>query len=164
MRKEKNKELEIGKDTERNNSMSVDTKSNVIKGPWNLTASLKRRAAASQKDWAEKEKMAQDFVFTEELTEAICVKLIQSLSDNKVDVNKPIFQKYLPFLNETIKSYIMGVKGYTHPLQEFVDKIMNENKSIFLKNFTFTNMICFADDTFFFHHVNNSGCSVVTNL
>ena len=107
--------------------MSVDTKSNVIKGPWNLTASLKRRAAASQKDWAEKEKMAQDFVFTEELTEAICVKLIQSLSDNKVDVNKPIFQKYLPFLNETIKSYIMGVKGYTHPLQEFVDKIMIES-------------------------------------
>jgi len=105
----------------------VDTKSNVIKGPWNLTASLKRRAAASQKDWAEKEKMAQDFVFTEELTEAICVKLIQSLSDNKVDVNKPIFQKYLPFLNETIKSYIMGVKGYTHPLQEFVDKIMIES-------------------------------------
>ena len=79
------------------------------------------------KDWAEKEKMAQDFVFTEELTEAICVKLIQSLSDNKVDVNKPIFQKYLPFLNETIKSYIMGVKGYTHPLQEFVDKIMIES-------------------------------------
>ena len=107
--------------------MSVDTKSNVIKGPWSLTDTLKKRAQSSQKNWAEKEKKAQDFVFTEELTEAICVKLIQSLSDNRVDIQKPIFQKYLPFFNETVKSYIMGVKGYSHPLQEFVDKIMIES-------------------------------------
>ena len=68
--------------------------------------------------------MAADFVFGEELTEAICVRLIQALSDNKVDVGTPAFQKYLPFINETIKSFIMKSKGYTHPLQEFVDKIM----------------------------------------
>ena len=47
--------------------------------------------------------MAADFVFGEELTEAICVRLIQSLSDNKVDVSSNAFQKYLPFINETIK-------------------------------------------------------------
>ena len=74
--------------------------------------------------WAKKEKMAADFVFGEELTEAICVRIIQSLSDNKVDVGVPAFQKYLPFINETIKSFIMKSKGYNHPLQEFVDKIM----------------------------------------
>jgi hypothetical protein len=68
--------------------------------------------------------MAADFVFGEELTEAICVRLIQSLSDNKVDVSSNAFQKYLPFINETIKSFIMKTKGYTHPLQDFVDKIM----------------------------------------
>jgi len=104
--------------------MSEDTKSNVIKGPWSLTDTLKRKAQSSQKNWAEKEKKAQDFVFTEELTEAICVRLIQALSDNRVDIQKPIFQKYLQFINESIKSYIMYSKGYNHVLQDFVDKIM----------------------------------------
>ena len=33
-----------------------------------------------------------------------------------------------------------------------------------LKNFTFTNMICFTDNTFFFHHINNSSCSIIANL
>ena len=33
-----------------------------------------------------------------------------------------------------------------------------------LKNHTFTNMICFADHTFFLHHINNPCSSIVTNL
>ena len=105
--------------------MNEGTKpSNVIKGPWKLNDKLKKQAASQTADWAKKEKMAADFVFGEELTEAICVRLIQALSDNKVDVGTPAFQKYLPFINETIKSFIMKTKGYTHPLQDFVDKIM----------------------------------------
>ena len=105
--------------------MNEGTKpSNVIKGPWKLSDKVKRQAASQSADWAKKEKMAADFVFGEELTEAICVRLIQSLSDNKVDVSSNAFQKYLPFINETIKSFIMKTKGYTHPLQDFVDKIM----------------------------------------
>ena len=105
--------------------MNEGTKpSNVIKGPWKLNDKLKKQAASQTADWAKKEKMAADFVFGEELTEAICVRLIQALSDNKVDVGTPAFQKYLPFINETIKSFIMKSKGYTNPLQEFVDKIM----------------------------------------
>lgn len=105
--------------------MNEGTKSsNVIKGPWKLNDKLKKQAASQTADWAKKEKMAADFVFGEELTEAICVRLIQALSDNKVDVGIPAFQKYLPFINETVKSFIMKSKGYTHPLQEFVDKIM----------------------------------------
>ena len=105
--------------------MNEGTKpSNVIKGPWKLNDKLKKQAASQTADWAKKEKMAADFVFGEELTEAICVRLIQSLSDNKVDVSSNAFQKYLPFINETIKSFIMKTKGYTHPLQDFVDKIM----------------------------------------
>ena len=104
--------------------MREDIKSNVIKGPWSLTDVLKRKAKTNQKNWAEQEKKAQDFVFAEELTEAICVRLIQALSDNRVDIQKPIFQKYLQFINESIKSYIMYSKGYNHVLQGFVDKIM----------------------------------------
>jgi len=105
--------------------MKEDIKSsNIIKGPWKLSDKVKRQAASQSADWAKKEKMAADFVFGEELTEAICVRLIQSLSDNKVDVGSDAFQKYLPFINETIKSFIMKTKGYTHPLQDFVDKIM----------------------------------------
>ena len=105
--------------------MKEDIKSsNIIKGPWKLNDKLKKQAASQTADWAKKEKMAADFVFGEELTEAICVRLIQSLSDNKVDVSSNAFQKYLPFINETIKSFIMKTKGYTHPLQDFVDKIM----------------------------------------
>ena len=105
--------------------MNEGTKpSNVIKGPWKLNDKLKKQAASQTADWAKKEKMAADFVFGEELTEAICVRVIQALSDNKVDVGTPAFQKYLPFINETIKSFIMKSKGYTHPLQDFVDKIM----------------------------------------
>ena len=105
--------------------MNEGTKpSNVIKGPWKLNDKLKKQAASQTADWAKKEKMAADFVFGDQLTEAICVRLIQALSDNKVDVGTPAFQKYLPFINETIKSFIMKSKGYTHPLQEFVDKIM----------------------------------------
>ena len=105
--------------------MREDIKSNVIKGPWSLTDVLKRKARTNQKNWAEQEKKAQDFVFAEELTEAICVRLIQALSDNKVDIQRPVFQKYLQFINESIKSYIMLSKGYTNnDLQEFIDKIM----------------------------------------
>ena len=105
--------------------MKEDIKSsNIIKGPWKLSDKVKRQAASQSADWAKNEKMAADFVFGEELTEAICVRLIQSLSDNKVDVSSNAFQKYLPFINETIKSFIMKTKGYTHPLQDFVDKIM----------------------------------------
>tara|TARA_R110001592_G_scaffold45675_2_gene145933 strand:- start:20 stop:436 length:417 start_codon:yes stop_codon:yes gene_type:complete len=106
-----------------------DTKqpNNVIRGPWSLTETLKKKAADSQKDWAAKEKMAADFVFTEQLTEAICVKMLTSLTDNRVKVDAPEFQKYLPFFNEVIKSYIMYTKGYSHPLQEFVNKIMIES-------------------------------------
>ena len=36
----------------------------------------------------------------------------------------PVFQKYLQFINESIKSYIMLSKGYNNDLQEFIDKIM----------------------------------------
>ena len=97
---------------------------NEIKGPWPLTETMKKRATNASTDWARKEKMAADFVFGEELTEAICVKMIQSLSDNKVDLSNKEFQKYLPFINETIKSYIMKTKGYTHPLQDFINAIM----------------------------------------
>ena len=106
--------------------MKEDTKksTNVIKGPWTLTETMKKRAANASTDWAKKEKMAADFVFGEELTEAICVKMIQSLSDNKVNLADKDFQKYLPFINETIKSYIMKTKGYTHPLQDFINAIM----------------------------------------
>jgi len=109
--------------------MKEDTKksNNVIQGPWNLTETMKKRASTQNKDWEKKEKMAADFVFGEELTEAICVKMIQSLSDNKVDLTSSSFQKYLPFINETIKSYIMQTKGYVHPLQDFVNKIMVNN-------------------------------------
>ena len=107
--------------------MKEDTKksnNNIIKGPWSLTDTLKQKAKQNQKDWAQKEKMAQDFVFTDELTEGVCVKLIQFLSDNKIDLQKPEFQKYLPFFNEVIKSYLMLSLGYSHPLQEFINKIM----------------------------------------
>ena len=104
--------------------MREDIKSNVIKGPWSLTDVMKRKAKTNQKNWEEKEKKAQDFVFAEELTEAICVRLIQALSDNKVDIQRPVFQKYLQFINESIKSYIMLSKGYNNDLQEFIDKIM----------------------------------------
>ena len=104
--------------------MREDIKSNVIKGPWSLTDVLKRKARTNQKNWAEQEKKAQDFVLAEELTEAICVRLIQALSDNKVDIQRPVFQKYLQFMNESIKSYIMLSKGYNNDLQEFIDKIM----------------------------------------
>ncbi len=103
------------------------TKSNVIKGPWSLTETMKKRATNQSKDWEKKEKMAADFVFGEELTEAICVKMIQSLSDNKVDLGTQSFQKYLPFINETIKSYIMQTKGYSHPLQDFINSVMTNN-------------------------------------
>ena len=57
--------------------MKEDTKksnNNIIKGPWSLTDTLKQKAKQNQKDWAQKEKMAQDFVFTDELTEGVCVK------------------------------------------------------------------------------------------
>ena len=57
--------------------MKEDTKksnNNIIKGPWSLTDTLKQIAKQNQKDWAQKEKMAQDFVFTDELTEGVCVK------------------------------------------------------------------------------------------
>ncbi len=106
--------------------MSEDTKipNNVIKGPWSLTQTLKQRAEGSKKDWAAKEKMAADFVFTEELTEAMCVKMITSFTDNRVPLDKNEFQKYLPFVNEVIKSYIMLTLGYTHPMQDFIRKIM----------------------------------------
>ena len=74
--------------------MKEDTKksNNVIKGPWTLTETMKKRATNASTDWARKEKMAADFVFGEELTEAICVKMIQSLSDNKVDLSNKEFQ------------------------------------------------------------------------
>ena len=53
-------------------------------------------------------------------------------------------------------------------LLECIVKIKNEKKNIskkiFLKNFTFAYMICFAHDTFFFHHINYASSSVVTNL
>ena len=55
--------------------MNEGTKpSNVIKGPWKLNDKLKKQAASQTADWAKKEKMAADFVFGEELTEAICVR------------------------------------------------------------------------------------------
>ena len=86
--------------------------------------SIKKKSRVNQKNWAEQEKKAQDFVFAEELTEAICVRLIQALSDNKVDIQRPVFQKYLQFINESIKSYIMLSKGYNNDLQEFIDELM----------------------------------------
>ena len=103
--------------------MREDIKSNVIKGPWSLTDVLKRKAKTNQKNWAEQEKKAQDFVFAEELTEAICVRLIQALSDNKVDIQRYISSIY-NLLTKVLKGCIMISKGYNNDLQEFIDKIM----------------------------------------
>ena len=80
----------------------IKKSTNIIKGPWTLTETMKKRAVNASTDWAKKEKMAADFVFGEELTEAICVKMIQSLSDNKVDLADKDFQKYLPFYHNVI--------------------------------------------------------------
>ena len=48
--------------------------------------------------------------------------------------------------------------------KELVINKKNESKNIFLKNFTFTNMICLTNNTFFFHHINNSSSSIVSDL
>ena len=48
--------------------------------------------------------------------------------------------------------------------KELVINKKNESENIFLKNFTFTNMICLTNNTFFFHHINNSSSSIVSDL
>ena len=38
----------------------IKKSTNIIKGPWTLTETMKKRAANASTDWAKKEKMAAD--------------------------------------------------------------------------------------------------------
>ena len=47
---------------------------------------------------------------------------------------------------------------------EIAKKLELQKYILTLKHISFTNMVCFTDNSICFHHINNSSCSIVSNL
>ena len=69
-----------------------------------------------------------DLYFCDHLTEGLMVNLIHNVGENGFDIKEGKFIGDISFLNEVIRGILYRQMGFIHPIQEFVD-FMVESKT-----------------------------------
>ena len=89
---------------------------NVIKGPWSKAKIITK----SQTD-----KIANDMMFADDVSESVMIPLIHGLGENGVDIKTDAFVAEIGFINEVIRSVIFRTMKYPHPLHTLISSIMS---------------------------------------
>ena len=66
-----------------------------------------------------------DLYFCDHLTEGLMVNLIHNVGENGFDIKEGKFIGDISFLNEVIRGILYRQMGFIHPIQEFVDYVVN---------------------------------------
>ncbi len=66
-----------------------------------------------------------DLYFCDHLTEGLMVNLIHNVGENGFDIKEEKFIGDISFLNEVVRGILYRQMGFIHPIQEFVDYVVN---------------------------------------
>ena len=69
-------------------------------------------------------RIAEDLDFCDNLTEGLTVTMIHNLGENGIDVKSKKFIGDMSFVNEVIRGMLYRDVGYKHPIQDFIDDIV----------------------------------------
>ena len=86
--------------------------SNVVKGPWSRAKVI---------DPNETDRVTDDMVFIDDVSESIMIPAIHNLAENGVDIKDGDFIAEIGFLNEVIKSIMYRSLNYQHPIHQLID-------------------------------------------
>ena len=89
--------------------------SNVVKGPWSRAKVI---------DPNETDRVTEDMVFIDDVSESIMIPAIHNLAENGVDIKDGDFIAEIGFLNEVIKSIMYRSLNYQHPIHQLIDSMM----------------------------------------
>jgi hypothetical protein len=94
-----------------------DTSSGVsnVKGPWSRAKII---------DPNETDRVTEDMVFIDDVSESIMIPAIHNLAENGVDIKDGDFIAEIGFLNEVIKSIMYRSLNYQHPIHQLIDSMM----------------------------------------
>ena len=89
--------------------------SNVVKGPWSRAKII---------DPNETDRVTEDMVFIDDVSESIMIPAIHNLAENGVDIKDGEFISEIGFLNEIIKSIMYRALSYQHPMHQLMNFVM----------------------------------------
>lgn len=95
--------------------MSAD----IIEGPWKKG----RRIVVPETD-----KLAEDLIFADDLTETLMVNMIHAMGENGINISGDSFIHSMGFTIEAVKATIYKELGLRHPLSTLME-MMTEMKS-----------------------------------
>ena len=95
--------------------MSAD----IIEGPWKKG----RRIVVPETD-----KLAEDLIFADDLTETLMVNMIHAMGENGINISGDSFIHSMGFTIEAVKATIYKELGLQHPLSTLME-MMTEMKS-----------------------------------
>ena len=70
----------------------------------------------------------EDLGFCDYLTEGLMVNLIHNVGENGFDIKEDKFIGDISFLNEVIRGILYRQMGYIHPIQNFIEVIVETTK------------------------------------
>ena len=105
------------------------TKATIIKGPWKKKSRKKVKVPKNPTH----DKLQEDLLFAEDLTEHLMVQLIHTMGENGFELRDPKFIRDIGFISECCKSIIFRDIGLTHPIQPIIEKLMKKTKGSFIK-------------------------------
>ena len=105
--------------------MESDSKSdNIVVGPWD--GSTKK---SPPKTLIEKDKIQQDMLHIDELSESVMIQMIHTLAEKGVDIADQEFIRSIGFIDECVKSVLYRDMEYEHPLSGLIKYIVEAIKS-----------------------------------
>ena len=105
------------------------TKATIIKGPWKKKSRKKVKVPKNPTH----DKLQEDLLFAEDLTEHLMVQLIHTMGENGFELRDPKFIRDIGFISECCKSIIFRDIGLTHPIQPIIEKLMKKTKGSLIK-------------------------------
>jgi len=105
--------------------MESDSKSdNIVVGPWD--GSTKK---SLPKTLTEKDKIQQDMLHIDELSESVMIQMIHTLAEKGIDITDQEFIRSIGFIDECVKSVLYKDMEYEHPLSGLIKYIVEAIKS-----------------------------------
>ena len=105
--------------------MESDSKSdNIVVGPWDGSAKKPPKKTLSKKD-----KIEQDMLYIDELSESVMIQMIHTLAEKGIDITDQEFIRSIGFIDECVKSVLYKDMEYEHPLSGLIKYIVEAIKS-----------------------------------
>ena len=96
---------------------------NVIKGPWK--AKSKKEVKIPEDDIVE---LQENIMFCDNLTEAVMVQMIHSISENGFDVQDENFLRDMGFIIESVRAALYRDFDYVHPMAKVMSAFTKAEK------------------------------------